>query len=677
MDKATRALTVFVLIFAILCLASLLAAQGASAGDASAEALGVTPEPTITPIDLRSCLVGGRQADYAQTGAGVTILPLDQHDIGGYNQWQTTWRVTGPAGAPVEAEVVTYRCIGLARTPEWDHCSAELATVSTTQTISLTVPVSGTADFTVTAAVDCCEIDQNDLLRVNGSRWGASFFVRWAESPRCPFPGPSRTPTVTSTPSATPTSTLTPTPTATPPFHKKPWHDVLMPGYGQRYNITVQNTTGSVMPAVVITDVIPNGARFSDATIVVTGTTAPQDFSWYAAGGEWDGNRTVVWQVGDLPAGYYATMKVHVYAHSNAQAGSYLTNTARLSSGGGPAILASASTLIMANPETPTPRATPTFTPAPLCAPAPVVQVNVGSAVAYTDTGGGVWQADQAYSGANSWGYIGESGTYATSDPVWGTGDQPLYQTERFWTNGSGGYRFVTPNGDYDVLLKFAEIYPGVKIGTRVFSVRVQGATAIAHLDLTELVGANVSHDVLTHAQVSDGLLSVDVLAEQNFPALKAIAVLRPRPCTPTVTPSPTASATATATGTATTIPTPAETSTATPSATATATWPQRPPATPSETATVTATATATGQATATETPTELPTATMTRLATKTATGTVVANETPAPTATPTETPASAPTATLTATPLATPTATALPSLTWVIVLPIIITGEE
>ena len=73
--------------------------------------------PTVTPVDLRTCQVGGRQADYGQTGAGVTITPLEQHDIAGYNEWQATWRVTGPAGAPVEAEVVTFRCIGLARTP--------------------------------------------------------------------------------------------------------------------------------------------------------------------------------------------------------------------------------------------------------------------------------------------------------------------------------------------------------------------------------------------------------------------------------------------------------------------------------------------------------------------------------------------------------------------------------
>ena len=110
----------------------------------------------------------------------------------------------------------------------------------------------------------------------------------------------------------------------------------------------------------------------------MTGTTAPEDFAWYAAGGEWDGNRTVVWRVGDLPAGYYATVKIHVYALTSMQPGSYLTNVARLSTSGGVPISASAATLIMANPQTPTPRATPTFTPVPICAPVPVVQRRCG-----------------------------------------------------------------------------------------------------------------------------------------------------------------------------------------------------------------------------------------------------------------------------------------------------------
>ena len=154
-------------------------------------------------------------------------------------------------------------------------------------------------EFTITSPVNCCELDESDLVRVNGQPWGASFFVRWAESPLCPLRLP--TTTTTSTPTATATVTNTPTPTRTPVFHKEPWHPTLSPGYSERYNITLQNTTGSLMSGVVISDVIPEGTRFSDATIVVTSTTAPEPFAWYASGGEWDGNRTVRWTVGISP----------------------------------------------------------------------------------------------------------------------------------------------------------------------------------------------------------------------------------------------------------------------------------------------------------------------------------------------------------------------------------------
>jgi uncharacterized repeat protein (TIGR01451 family) len=685
-DRATRLICLLGVVFAVLFALATVSqpASGASA-PLSAALSDVSPTVTPTPIDLRTCQVGGRQADYGQTWQGMTITPLEQHDVGGYNLWETTWRVVGPVGRTIEAQVVTYRCIGLVRTPAWDHCSAELATETISHTVNVTIPASGTINFSVQSPVNCCEIDENDLLFVNGVPWGASFFVRWAESPLCPFPGPSRTPTVTATPTVTPTPTatatptFTPTPTATPPFRKRPWHEELQPGYSQRYNITLQNTGGSVMPGVVVTDVLPSGVRFSDATIVVTGTTAPADFSWYAAGGEWDGDRTVVWRVGDLPPGHYASMKVHVYAYSNLPPGTVITNVARMSSGGAPAIETNAQMLIVATLPTPTRQPSPTLTPVPLCPSAPAVLVDVGSNAPYTDTQGGLWQADRAFGGANTWGYTGASAVYSTADHVWGTGDVALYQTERFWTNGNGGYRFTLPNGDYEVLLKFAEIYPGAKVGTRVFSVRIEGVEVLAHLDLMEIAGANTAYDALIPISVADGLLSVDFVAEQSLPALKAIAVRMPRPCTATPTPSATATNTAiatpshtpTATATETEMATPTATATeteaATPTVSATPTLADMPTLTPTPSATPTA-----PEMTPTETTQPTPTATMTYLPEKTATGT--------PTTTPTATGTPEPTATTTSTETAAATATATATTsppTYITVLPIIIVTQE
>ena len=56
------------------------------------------------------------------------------------------------------------------------------------------------------------------------------------------------------------------------------------------------------------------------------------------------------------------------------------------------------------------------------------------------------WAADRAYT-AGSWGYVGAgTGTFTTTQPIAGTTDDSLYQSER---NGMSEYRFTVPNGAY------------------------------------------------------------------------------------------------------------------------------------------------------------------------------------------------------------------------------------
>ena len=52
--------------------------------------------------------------------------------------------------------------------------------------------------------------------------------------------------------------------------------------------------------------------------------------------------------------------------------------------------------------------------------------------------------------------------------------------------NGGGGYRIEVANGDYQLLLRFAEIDPQASPGTRIFSVVAEGVTLVSHLDLME-----------------------------------------------------------------------------------------------------------------------------------------------------------------------------------------------
>jgi hypothetical protein len=74
------------------------------------------------------------------------------------------------------------------------------------------------------------------------------------------------------------------------------------------------------------------------------------------------------------------------------------------------------------------------------------LRVRAGASTSFTDARGAVWQSDTGASGGTA------AWWYAT--PIEGTGDDPLYRTERY---GAFGYRFGVPNETYAVTLKFAE----------------------------------------------------------------------------------------------------------------------------------------------------------------------------------------------------------------------------
>jgi hypothetical protein len=105
--------------------------------------------------------------------------------------WTKTWRVAGKNGTRVsEMVIVTYRCIDTvpdSRTG-YDLCTADKASATITHTIpSFTIPSAGYRDVVVSDPATCCELDQSDLISVNGQGWGSSFFLRWAYSPTCKY----------------------------------------------------------------------------------------------------------------------------------------------------------------------------------------------------------------------------------------------------------------------------------------------------------------------------------------------------------------------------------------------------------------------------------------------------------------------------------------------------------
>lgn len=174
------------------------------------------------PAGDPACQIGGRMAEHEQYWEGIVIRPLEQHDEADHTQWVKTWRMWARPGWEINVYITRFRCVNIMRDPVsgYDQCEPDRATITDTHYLTLTIPVSGTLDFSTTDAVDCCEISESEIQTVNGYPWRSSFFLRWAEAPVCPIPTATATatPTITETPSATgtPTETSTPTEIATP-----------------------------------------------------------------------------------------------------------------------------------------------------------------------------------------------------------------------------------------------------------------------------------------------------------------------------------------------------------------------------------------------------------------------------------------------------------------------------
>jgi Malectin domain/Fibronectin type III domain len=141
-----------------------------------------------------------------------------------------------------------------------------------------------------------------------------------------------------------------------------------------------------------------------------------------------------------------------------------------------------------------------------------IFAVNAGGQK-YVDANGINYQADGKFSGGN---------THTTSATI-GTKDAPLYQSERY---GNFSYTIPVANGDYVVVLKFAEI-DGAQVGQRVFNVLMEGVKVISHLDLMARAGANKAYNVTKTVHVSDGALTINFQPMIGNATVSAITVLQ------------------------------------------------------------------------------------------------------------------------------------------------------
>jgi hypothetical protein len=131
---------------------------------------------------------------------------------------------------------------------------------------------------------------------------------------------------------------------------------------------------------------------------------------------------------------------------------------------------------------------------------------------AFTDSTGKVWAADGLFSGGT---------TFSKVVAIAGTVEDTLYQTERY---GNFSYSLPVPNGTYTVALYFAELY-WTASGKRVFNVTVEGAPAIANLDIFAAVGANTALVRTVTTTVNDGVLNINFVSVTDNAKISAIEV--------------------------------------------------------------------------------------------------------------------------------------------------------
>lgn len=154
------------------------------------------------------------------------------------------------------------------------------------------------------------------------------------------------------------------------------------------------------------------------------------------------------------------------------------------------------------------------------------IRINVGGD-RYVDSNGQEWLADHIY-GSDHYGYLGISGTYSSRNPIKGTADPTIYQSERYKLFG---YRVKLPNGHYLIKLHFAEIYHE-KTGRRLFDIKIEGQTVQKNLDIFEMSGKNKALVLTFDTQVLgipvvDNRLDIDFINKRDDTKLSGIEVIQ------------------------------------------------------------------------------------------------------------------------------------------------------
>ena len=158
--------------------------------------------------------------------------------------------------------------------------------------------------------------------------------------------------------------------------------------------------------------------------------------------------------------------------------------------------------------------------------------VSSGSTVVYRiNAGGGQVNSSIGVFAADAYYSPSPGNTSSTTAAIAGTTDDAVYQTDRYGSTGVLNYTFPVTNGQYVVVLHFAEIYFAA-VNNRVFDVSLESTKVLDNYDIFKKVGANTATTETFPINVADGTLNIyfSSLATDggaNNPKVSAIEILR------------------------------------------------------------------------------------------------------------------------------------------------------
>ena len=133
----------------------------------------------------------------------------------------------------------------------------------------------------------------------------------------------------------------------------------------------------------------------------------------------------------------------------------------------------------------------------------------------YTASDGTQYKSDA------SSGWVTGGTAYSSSAAIANTNDDVLYQTERY---GDFSYSIPLNNDDYNLILKFAEIYQDTP-GSRIFNVNIEGKEVVHNLDLFFRTGKNTAYDVVIPFTLTDGNLNISFVTIADNAKLSGLEI--------------------------------------------------------------------------------------------------------------------------------------------------------